>query len=133
MVAWTAEPKVYFALERTFIVRLFLYIYLTVADSIEQKWLNFAILIGTIATTLLNFVPPGDARGLISAGLFTLAALFAIAYSAVIFVYRAHQLRKRRAEGLYYDKYGPTGLCLVLFAALATNAGLRVAEMVKGQ
>jgi hypothetical protein len=129
-----AEPKVYFALERTFIVSA------TVTDNqpnasltnySPQKWLNFAILIGTIATTLLNFVPPTDARGLISAGLFTLAALLAIAYSAVIFVYRARQLRKRHAEGMYYDKYGPTVLCVVLFAALATNIGLRVAEMVK--
>ena len=40
-----------------------------------QKWLNFGIYIGTIATTLLNFVPPGDTVGLISAWLFTAVAL----------------------------------------------------------
>ncbi|KAG9315041.1 SPX-domain-containing protein, partial [Chiua virens] len=108
------EPKVYFANERTFL-----------------KWLNFAVLISSIATTLLNFVPPDDPRGLISAGLFTLAALLSIAYSAIIFVYRALRLRARSAEGLYYDKYGPTILCFVLFAALAVNVGLRVAEMVE--
>ncbi|EIN09987.1 SPX-domain-containing protein [Punctularia strigosozonata HHB-11173 SS5] len=106
------EPKVYFASERTFL-----------------KWLNFAVLIGTIATTLLNFIPPDDQAGLISAGLFTLAALLAIAYSAVVFVYRSIKLRRREADGLYYDKYGPTILCFVLLAALATNVGLRVAQM----
>ncbi|EPT01373.1 hypothetical protein FOMPIDRAFT_124628 [Fomitopsis schrenkii] len=108
------EPKVYFAAERTFL-----------------KWLQFAIYIGTIATTLLNFVPPGDKVGLISAGLFTLAALVAIAYSAVIFVYRALKLRRRDAEGLYYDKYGPTILSVFLIGALGGNIVLRLREMAE--
>ncbi|KIK66590.1 hypothetical protein GYMLUDRAFT_93380 [Collybiopsis luxurians FD-317 M1] len=107
------EPKVYFAAERTFL-----------------KWLNTSVFIGTIATTLLNFTSPNDSRGLISAALFTLCALLAIAYSAGIFVYRSYRMRARRAEGLYYDKYGPTLLCIVLAGALATNIGLRVAEMM---
>ncbi|KAI6042557.1 SPX-domain-containing protein [Pisolithus marmoratus] len=105
------EPKVYFANERTFL-----------------KWLHFAILIGTIATALLNFIPPEDTGGLISAAFFTLAALLAIGYSAVVFLYRALRLRARSAEGLYYDKYGPTILCLVLFMALATNVVIRLPE-----
>ncbi|KAI9458775.1 SPX-domain-containing protein [Russula earlei] len=91
------EPKVYFATERTFL-----------------SWLHFAIYIGTIATTLLNFIPPDDKGGLLCAALFTFAALLSILYSAGIFVYRALRLRRRRAEGLYYDKYGPTILCAVL-------------------
>ena len=95
-----------------------------------QHWLNNAVFIGTIATTLLNFVPPDDPRGLISAAFFTFAALLAIAYSVGIFVYRTYRLRERRAEGLYYDKYGPTALCLVLFLAFATDIGLRVSEMI---
>ncbi|KAH9481308.1 Vacuolar transporter chaperone 4 [Psilocybe cubensis] len=106
------EPKVYFAAERTFL-----------------KWLNNAVFIGTIATTLLNFTPADDTRGLISAALFTLAALMAIAYSAGIFVYRSWKLRERQASGLYYDRYGPTALCAVLFVALATNVGLRWSQM----
>ena len=96
---------------------------------LSQKWLNNAVFIGTIATTLLNFVPPEDTRGLISAAFFTLAALMAIAYSAGIFIYRSYRLRERYAEGLYYDKYGPTILCAVLFLALATNIGLRWSQM----
>ncbi|KAG6329378.1 hypothetical protein ID866_9712, partial [Astraeus odoratus] len=96
------EPKVYFANERTFLVG----IHVSVPDLMDtdfaptpQKWLHFAILIGSIATTLLNFVPPEDTRGLISAALFTLAALLAIAYSAIVFLYRALRLRARSAEG----------------------------------
>ncbi|KAG6841434.1 hypothetical protein C0991_011104 [Blastosporella zonata] len=107
------EPKVYFAAERTFL-----------------KWMNNAVFIGTIATTLLNFTPADDSRGLISAAFFTFAALLSIAYSVGIFVYRSYKLRERHAEGLYYDKYGPTVLCFVLFLALATNIGLRVSEML---
>ncbi|KAJ7067167.1 VTC domain-containing protein [Mycena amicta] len=107
------EPKVYFAAERTFL-----------------KWAHNAVFIGTIATTLLNFTQPNDTYGLISAALFTFAALLAIAYSAAIFVYRAYRLRARSAEGLYYDKYGPTVLCAVLFFAMAANIGMRVAEMI---
>ncbi|TFK33216.1 VTC domain-containing protein [Crucibulum laeve] len=106
------EPKVYFAAERTFL-----------------KWTHTAVFIGTIATTLLNFIPADDPRGLISAAFFTFVALLAIAYSAGIFVYRSYKLRERHAEGLYYDKYGPTALCITLFLALATNIGLRVSEM----
>ncbi|KAL5486050.1 VTC4 [Sanghuangporus weigelae] len=106
------EPKVYFASERTFLT-----------------WLQFSVLIGTISTGLLNFIPPGDTRGLIAAGFFTFAALLAIAYSCGIFVYRSFKLRKRHAEGLYYDKWGPTILCVALAAALLTNVGLRIGDM----
>ncbi|KAF7328026.1 SPX domain-containing protein [Mycena kentingensis (nom. inval.)] len=108
------EPKVYFAAERTFL-----------------KWLHNAVFIGTIATTLLNFTQPTDTYGLISAALFTAAALLAIAYAAAIFVYRAYRLRARRASGLYYDRYGPTVLCAVLFLAMAANVGMRIAEMLE--
>ncbi|KAK2463417.1 hypothetical protein APHAL10511_004503 [Amanita phalloides] len=107
------EPKVYFAVERTFL-----------------KWLNNAVFVGTIATTLLNFVPANDKRGLISAAFFTFAALLSIAYAAGIFMYRSKRLRAHRAEGLYYDKYGPTVLCAVLFLALSTNIVLRVSDML---
>lgn len=106
------EPKVYFACERTFL-----------------KWVNIAVFIGTIATTLLNFVPPEDSRGLISAALFTLAALLAIAYAGFTFVFRSIRLRQRRTDGLYHDKYGPTVLSFVLLAALGTNLGLRLSQL----
>jgi len=106
------EPKVYFASERTFL-----------------KWLHFSIYIGTIATTLLNFIEPGDTHGLIAAAMFTFAALLTMAYSTIVFVYRSLKLRTRSAEGLYYDKWGPSLLCVVLVAALATNVVLRLMEI----
>jgi hypothetical protein len=108
------EPKVYFASERTFL-----------------KWLHFSVYVGTIATTLLNFIEPGDTYGLVAAGMFTFAALLSIAYSAIVFIYRSFRLRTRSAEGLYYDKYGPSVLCFVLFGALITNVVLRLSELNK--
>ncbi|KAF8525948.1 SPX-domain-containing protein [Hysterangium stoloniferum] len=105
------EPKVYFAAERTFL-----------------RWLQFSVIIGSISTVLLNFTKPGDTRGLISATVFTIASLLSIAYSCGIFVYRAYRLRARHADGLYYDKFGPTILVVILFGALATNLVLRWTE-----
>lgn len=105
------EPKVYFANERTFL-----------------KWLQFAVLIGSVATTLLNFSKPGDRVAYISAICFTFASLLAIAYAGVIFVVRALKLRTREVSEWYYDKYGPTVLSVVLLASIATNLGMRVAE-----
>lgn len=95
------EPKVYFAAERTFLVNLF-FTFLLIGLEFSQRWLQFSVVIGSIATLLLNFTKPDDNRALISAAAFTLAALLSIAYSCVIFVYRAYRLRNRSAEGLYY-------------------------------
>lgn len=69
--------------------------------------------------------------GLISAGLFTFAALASIAYSAVVFVYRAYSIRHRHADGMYYDKYGPSMLCFLLLAAILVNMGLRLRELIE--
>ncbi|KAH9945043.1 SPX-domain-containing protein [Epithele typhae] len=106
------EPKVYFAAERTFF-----------------KWLHFGIYIGTIATTLLNFIAPTDSAGMLSAYLFTALALATIAYSAAIFIFRSYSIRHRRAEGLYYDRFGPTVLSVALVGALGTNIVLRLREL----
>ena len=125
------EPKVYFATERTFLVSIMTSLSSLSLLMVTQRWLNFAIYIGTIATTLLNFVPPGDTVGLISAGFFTFAALAAIAYSAVIFVIRAYSIRQRSAEGMYYDKYGPTVLSVILLTAILVNIILRLKEMTE--
>lgn len=46
-------------------------------------------------------------------------------------MYRAHKLRKRHADGMYYDRYGPTVLCAVLLCALVTNIVLRVTEVAE--
>jgi hypothetical protein len=78
-------------------------------------------LLGTIATTLLNFSNPGDRTALICAGAFVVVSLLALAYSAGIFVHRALKLRKLDADALYYDPYGPTLLSIALMAAVIVN------------
>ncbi|KDN34843.1 hypothetical protein RSAG8_12075, partial [Rhizoctonia solani AG-8 WAC10335] len=105
------EPKVYFANERTFL-----------------KWLQFGVLVGTVATTLLNFSKPGDNVAFYSAICFTFASLLAIAYAGVIFVIRALKLRAHEVSEWYYDRYGPTVLSVVLLASIITNLGMRLAE-----
>ncbi|KIW15663.1 hypothetical protein PV08_05712 [Exophiala spinifera] len=103
------EPKVYFATERTFL-----------------SWLEFSIIIGSVAATLLNF---GDSVSLASAWGFTVVACAALIYSAVIYWLRVQMIRKRRASvSRYYDKYGSTALCAGLFAATAVTFVFRVRE-----
>ena len=85
-------------------------------------------MIGTVATTLLNFSKPGDNVAFYSAICFTFASLLAIAYAGVIFVIRALKLRAHEVSEWYYDRYGPTVLSLVLLASIVANLGMRIAE-----
>ncbi|KAI9868638.1 MAG: vacuolar transporter chaperone [Trichoglossum hirsutum] len=101
------EPKVFFAAERTFL-----------------SWLEFAIIIGAIAASLLNF---GDYISLLSAWGFTVVACLALLYSMVIYLWRIGNINKRRAAR-YHDKYGPTLLCVGLLAAVILNFVFRVRE-----
>jgi len=101
------EPKVFFAAERTFL-----------------SWLEFSIIIGSIAATLLNF---GDAASIASAWGFTILAALALLYSMGLYLWRVDKIRKRRAV-TYHDKYGPTILCLGLLAAVATSFALRLSS-----
>lgn len=103
------EPKVYFAAERTFL-----------------SWLEFSIIIGSIAATLLNF---GDQISLASAWGFTIVACMALIYSVVIYWLRVQMIRKRRASvSRYYDKYGTTALCVGLLAATGVSFAFRIKE-----
>ena len=103
------EPKVYFAAERTFL-----------------SWLEFSIIIGSIAATLLNF---GDNISLLSAWGFTLVAVAALLYSVVIYYLRVQMIRTRRASySRYYDKYGTSALCAGLLLATAASFVLRIRE-----
>lgn len=98
------EPKVSLATERTFL-----------------SWLEFSIIIGSIAATLLNF---GDKISLYSAIAFTIVACAALFYSLTLYLWRVQKTRLRRAV-TYHDKWGPTMLCLILLAAVMVNVGLR--------
>jgi SPX domain protein involved in polyphosphate accumulation/uncharacterized membrane protein YidH (DUF202 family) len=96
------EPKVYFAAERTFL-----------------SWLEFSIILGSIAATLLNF---GDHVSLTSAWGFTIVACCALLYSIGNYYLRVQLIRNRRASlSRYYDRWGPTALCVMLFVATLVN------------
>ncbi|KAH8704757.1 putative vacuolar transporter chaperone [Talaromyces proteolyticus] len=101
------EPKVYFAAERTFL-----------------SWLEFSILIGSIAATLLNF--SSDYVTFVSAWIFTIIAALSLLYSAVLYMWRVDKIRKRRdVKRVYHEKFGPTFLCLGLLGAVLANFILR--------
>ena len=103
------EPKVFFAAERTFL-----------------SWLEFSIILGSIAATLLNF---GDNVSLVSAWGFTVVAVAALLYSVGIYWLRVEMIRHRRASiSRYYDRYGPTLLCAGLLAATIVNFVFKIRE-----
>ncbi|TWU74479.1 vacuolar transporter chaperone [Metarhizium rileyi] len=99
------EPKVYFAAERTFL-----------------GWLEYSIYIGTIAITLLNFGDHPTFTSFLVAGMFTLLAILSLCYSVGIYLYRSTSIRNRKAAR-FYDKWGPSVLCVSLFIAVALNFG----------
>ena len=101
------EPKVFFAAERTFL-----------------SWLEFSIILGSIAATLLNF---GDSISLASAWGFTVVACIALLYSAGLYLWRVQMIRGRRAVR-YHDKWGPSFLCVGLAAAVAVSFGIRLSQ-----
>lgn len=101
------EPKVYFAAERTFL-----------------SWLEFSIILGSIAATLMNF---GDDVSLISAIAFTIVACASLIYSMVLYLWRVRMIRGRRAVR-YHDPWGPTLLCIALLAAVVVSFGFRLGE-----
>ncbi|KAE8151145.1 VTC domain-containing protein [Aspergillus avenaceus] len=105
------EPKVYFAAERTFL-----------------SWLEFSILLGTIAATLLNF--GNDYITFASSWAFTILAALALVYSLMLYVWRVDKIRKRRdVKRVYYEKWGPTVVGIGLVAVIMVNFGLRMREI----
>ncbi|CAG7926178.1 unnamed protein product [Penicillium olsonii] len=104
------EPKVYFAAERTFL-----------------SWLEFSIILGGIAATLLNFGT--DYATLISSWAFTLLAAGALVYSLFLYIWRVDKIRKRRdVKRVYYERWGPTVVSVGLVVIILINFGLRVRE-----
>ncbi|CCE31329.1 related to polyphosphate synthetase [Claviceps purpurea 20.1] len=97
------EPKVYFAAERTFL-----------------GWLEYSIYISTIAVTLLNFGEHPTRTSFWASGLFTLLAVLSLCYSIGTYLYRSRAIRSRKAAR-FYDKWGPSALCVSLFVAVALN------------
>lgn len=92
------------------------------------QWSHFAVLLGGVSITLLNFIPASDPIGMISAGCFTLTALLAILYSGGMYTYRIMKIRNRRAVE-YHDSIGPSALTAALFASVLVNLVLRLREL----
>ncbi|KAI7284702.1 SPX-domain-containing protein [Hortaea werneckii] len=105
------EPKVSFAAERTFLA-----------------WLEFSIILGSIAATLLNF---GDTISLASAWAFTVVAVIALFYSLGLYLWRVSAIKSRRAVD-YHDKWGPSALCFLLLIAVAISFAYRWAKGGEG-
>ena len=84
--------------------------------------LEFSIILGSIAATLLNF---GDRVSMASAWAFTIVAVIALMYSMGIFLWRVNSIKNRRAVN-YHDKWGPSVLCLGLVVAVAVSFGYRL-------
>ncbi|KAK2762846.1 vacuolar transporter chaperone [Arachnomyces sp. PD_36] len=102
------EPKVYFAAERTFL-----------------SWLEFSIILGSIAAALLNLGK--DTIALASSWAFTILACLALLYSLVLYMWRVEKIRKRRdVRRIYHEKWGPSILCVGMVVAFLVNAGLRL-------
>jgi len=104
------EPKVYFAAERTFL-----------------SWLEFSIILGSVAAALLNFGQ--DSVTLASAWVFTIVACLALLYSMLLYMWRVDNIRKRRdVRRVYHEKWGPTALCVGLVVAVFVNFALKVKD-----
>ena len=97
------EPKVHFAAERTFL-----------------SWLEFAIFIGAMAGTLLNFGGRASVRAALG---FTIVAVAALVYSLGLYLWRVKMIKGRRAVR-YHDRWGPSVLCGMLAVATVVNFGL---------
>lgn len=98
------EPKTYFALERTFL-----------------SYMEFAILIGSIAGALLNF--GHDWVTVSAAWSFMVTAILVLFYSLGMYIWRSYNIRLRRAVQ-YDDRFGPTAACLILLISFGINGKL---------
>jgi hypothetical protein len=97
--------------------------------------LEFAVYIGTIATTLLNFGKHHHSHNehrarmsFIAAGAFTLLAVVCLLYATGVYLYRSRAMRSRRANARYYDAWGPRVLGGALVAAVGLNFWVRLGE-----
>ncbi|ORZ28722.1 VTC domain-domain-containing protein [Lobosporangium transversale] len=95
------EPKVFFANERTFL-----------------NWLQFSVLLGSIALTLLNF---GNHMTRVSGAVLTVITLLAMLYALGIFHIRLSNILSSKANRQFHDRVGPTVLCVFLFGAYFLN------------
>lgn len=77
--------------------------------------------------TLLNFRDHPTPTSFWMSGIFTLLAILSLLYSVAIYLYRSRSIRNRKAAR-YFDKWGPSVLCISLFVAVAINFGFEGRE-----
>jgi hypothetical protein len=87
---------------------------------LTEPQLEFSIYVGAIAATLLSFGERPTILSFAAAGVFTLFAILALCYSVGIYLYRGKGIRQRKVIR-YYDRIGPTALCVALFVGVALN------------
>lgn len=105
VVPQKAEPKTFFANERTFL-----------------SWLHMALTMGSISAAMLGFSATGSTQegpsetGIIALILLPVALLICV-YALLVFHWRAQAIRNK--DFLYYDdRRGPLALTIVVVAAL---------------
>lgn len=77
--------------------------------------------------TLLNFGEHPTPASFWVSGFFTLLAIASLIYSVFIYLHRSRSIRNRKAAK-YYDRWGPSVLCVSLFVAVALNFGFEGRE-----
>ncbi|RKP12428.1 hypothetical protein BJ684DRAFT_21031 [Piptocephalis cylindrospora] len=101
------EPKVYLANERTLL-----------------HWLNFSVIIASLALTLLNF---GDRVSRVAAVGFTIVAAALAFRGLLVFLWRSERIRQKD-ELDYSDRWGPFMLVTSILAVIGMNTWMRLAE-----
>jgi hypothetical protein len=84
--------------------------------------LNFTVVLGALAIGMLNF---GDRPAFISSFFFTFVAMATMVYALFTYHWRARSIR-RRGQGGFDDRVGPTLLAIVLLLAVIVNFVLRI-------
>eukprot|EP01054_Gregarina_sp_Poly1_P010324 Gregarina_sp_Poly_1__10323@NODE_72_length_15994_cov_120_491179_g62_i0_p3_GENE_NODE_72_length_15994_cov_120_491179_g62_i0NODE_72_length_15994_cov_120_491179_g62_i0_p3_ORF_typecomplete_len996_score178_28VTC/PF09359_10/1_7e03VTC/PF09359_10/2_3e29SPX/PF03105_19/4_4e21DUF202/PF02656_15/1e11DUF202/PF02656_15/1_8e04TspO_MBR/PF03073_15/7_7e03TspO_MBR/PF03073_15/0_085DUF2368/PF10166_9/0_71_NODE_72_length_15994_cov_120_491179_g62_i01291715904 len=101
------EPKTFFANERTLL-----------------QWMNMAVLLATIAITLLNF---GTASARIAGLIMAPMAIFFIVHAYMVYAKRGRALMKKEPID-YVDRSGPFILVVSLVTALSLVVALNIFE-----
>lgn len=62
---------------------------------------------------------------------FTALACVALIYSFILYLWRVDKIRKHRdVKHVFYEKWGPTVLCVWLLVAVLLNFGLRAKQPI---
>jgi hypothetical protein len=87
----------------------------------QRSQLEFSIYVGAVAATLLNFGEKPTPASFVAAAAFTVLALLSLCYSVGTYLYRSNAIRTRKAGARFYDRWGPTALCVAVVVALVLN------------